>query len=297
MKNRFIGNLALFLTALIWGLSFVAQRAGMDYIGPFTFNTVRSFMGALSLIPVILWVKYSKVDTRTRRRKRFQRYNLAKAGTACGIALFTAMTIQQYCMQYVAAGKAGFIVALYIIFVPIISVLFGNKLAKRIIASIFISVVGLYLLCYNADGNFSVYDLLLLASAFFYGVHIIVVDHFTARVNAVKTSCVQFLVMGLLSMIPMFLLETPVWSAIVACKVPLFVTGVLTCGIAYTLQIYGQKHTIPVVASLILCLESVFAVLGGFLILGETMTPKEITGCVLMITAVIIANTKRDPKA
>lgn len=294
---RFIGNIALFITALIWGLSFVSQRAGMEYIGPFTFNTIRSFLGALSLIPVICWVKYSKVDARGRRRKRFQRINVAKAGTVCGVALFTAMTIQQYCMQYVTAGKAGFIVALYIIFVPIISMLFGNKLAKRIIASIFISVIGLYLLCYNGNGNFSIYDLMLLASAFFYGVHIIVVDHFSSKVNAVKMSCVQFLVMGLLSMIPMLLLETPVVSNIIECKVPLFVTGILTCGIAYTLQIYGQKHTVPVVASLILCLESVFAVLGGFLILGETMTAKEIVGCILMITAVIIANTKREPKA
>lgn len=294
---RFIGNIALFITALIWGLSFVSQRAGMEYIGPFTFNTIRSFLGALSLIPVICWVKYSKVDARGRRRKRFQRINVAKAGTVCGVALFTAMTMQQYCMQYVTAGKAGFIVALYIIFVPIISMLFGNKLAKRIIASIFISVIGLYLLCYNGNGNFSIYDLMLLASAFFYGVHIIVVDHFSSKVNAVKMSCVQFLVMGLLSMIPMLLLETPVVSNIIECKVPLFVTGILTCGIAYTLQIYGQKHTVPVVASLILCLESVFAVLGGFLILGETMTAKEIVGCILMITAVIIANTKREPKA
>ena len=294
---RFIGNIALFITALIWGLSFVSQRAGMEYIGPFTFNTIRSFLGALSLIPVICWVKYSKVDARGRRRKRFQRINVAKAGTVCGVALFTAMTIQQYCMQYVTAGKAGFIVALYIIFVPIISMLFGNKLAKRIIASIFISVIGLYLLCYNGNGNFSIYDLMLLASAFFYGVHIIVVDHFSSKVNAVKMSCVQFLVMGLLSMIPMLLLETPVVSNIIECKVPLFVTGILTCGIAYTLQIYGQKHTVPVVASLILCLESVFAVLGGFLIVGETMTAKEIVGCILMITAVIIANTKREPKA
>lgn len=297
MGKRFVGNIALFLTALIWGLSFVAQRAGMDYVEPFTFNTIRSFLGALSLLPVIFWVKYSKVDNRTRRRKRFQRVTLAKAGTACGVALFTAMTIQQYCMQYVTAGKAGFIVALYIIFVPLITMLFGHRLAKRIIISVFISVIGLYLLCYNDSGKLSIYDLLLLASAFFYGIHIIVVDHFSNKINAVKTSCVQFLVMGLLSMIPMFLIETPLWQNILACKMPLFFTGIVTCGIAYTLQIYGQKNTIPAVASLILCLESVFAVLGGFLILGEVMSAKEISGCILMITAVILANTKREPKA
>ena len=133
MKNKLIANLALFLTALIWGLSFVAQREGMEYIGPFTFNAIRSFLGGLSLIPVILWVKYSKPDTRTERRKRYQHINLARAGIGCGLALFTAMSIQQYCMQFVSAGKAGFITALYIIFVPIISVLQGKKLEKNII--------------------------------------------------------------------------------------------------------------------------------------------------------------------
>ena len=133
MKNRLTGNLALFLTALIWGLGFVAQRAGMEYIGPFTFNAVRCFLGALSLVPLILWAKYSKVDKRTPVRKYVQRVSLAKAGISCGFALFIAMSIQQYCMQFVGAGKAGFITALYIIFVPIISLCMGSKIAKRVI--------------------------------------------------------------------------------------------------------------------------------------------------------------------
>ena len=132
MKNRLTGNIALFLTALIWGLGFVAQRAGMEFIGPFTFNAVRSFLGALSLVPLILWFKYSKADTRSPARKYVQRVGLAKAGISCGIALFVAMSIQQYCMQFVGAGKAGFITALYIIFVPIISLFMGSKIAKRV---------------------------------------------------------------------------------------------------------------------------------------------------------------------
>ena len=295
MKNRLAGNIALFLTALIWGLGFVAQRAGMEFIGPFTFNAIRSFLGALSLIPLILWVKYSKPDERTPKRKYVQRVGLARAGISCGIALFIAMSVQQYCMQFVGAGKAGFITALYIIFVPIISLFMGSKIAKRVIFSVFLSVIGLYLLCFQPDGKFSIYDLWLLIGAFFYGVHILVVNNF-AKVHPIKASCVQFLVVGVLSLIPMFIMETPSLTNLWDCKVPLLYSGILACGVAYTLQMFGQKHTFAVLASLILCLESVFAVIGGALILGEVMTVREIWGCVLMITAVVIANTKMEQR-
>lgn len=291
MKNRLAGNIALFLTALIWGLGFVAQRAGMEYIGPFTFNAVRSFLGALSLIPLILWAKYSKPDKRTEKRKLVQRVGLAKAGISCGIALFAAMSVQQFCMQFVGAGKAGFITALYIIFVPVFSVFMGSKIAKRVVFSVFLSVIGLYLLCFHPESGYSIYDLGLLIGALFYGVHILVVDKYS-KVHPIKASCVQFLVVGILSLIPMFCFETFSWLNLVACKIPLLYAGFLACGVAYTLQMFGQKHTFPILASLILCLESVFAVVGGALILGEVMNMREIIGCVLMISAFIIANTK-----
>ena len=291
MKNRLIGNFALFLTALIWGLGFVAQRAGMEFIGPFTFNAVRSFLGALSLVPLILWVKYSKPDTRTIKRKFVQRVGLARAGISCGVVLFIAMSVQQYCMQFVNAGKAGFITALYIIFVPIISLFLGSKIAKRVIFSVFLSVVGLYLLCFHSEGGYSVYDFWLLVGAFFYGVHILVVDNYS-KVHPIKASCVQFLVVGILSLVPMSIFETPSLASLLNCKIPLLYAGFLACGVAYTLQMFGQKHTFPVLASLILCLESVFAVIGGALILGEVMNSREIIGCILMISAFIIANTK-----
>ena len=291
MKNRLVGNLALFLTALIWGMGFVAQRAGMEFIGPFTFNAVRNFLGALSLVPLILWVKYSKVDKRTPVRKYVQRVGLAKAGISCGIALFIAMSIQQYCMQFVGAGKAGFITALYIIFVPVFSIFTGSRIAKRVIFSVFLSVVGLYLLCFHPEGGYSIYDLWLLIGALFYGVHILVVDKYS-KVHPIKASCVQFLVVGILSLLPMFIIETPSIESLIECRIPLLYAGFLACGVAYTLQMFGQKHTFPVLASLILCLESVFAVLGGALILGEVMNIREIIGCVMMISAFIIANTK-----
>ena len=146
MQNRVSANIALFLTALIWGLSFVAQRAGMEYVEPFTFNMVRCILGGFSLIPVILWFKVTQPDTRTERRKHVQHINLWRAGVACGLALFIAMTIQQYAMQFVGAGKGGFITALYVVFVPLITVLMGSKLGKNVIVSVILSVVGLYLL-------------------------------------------------------------------------------------------------------------------------------------------------------
>ena len=294
MKKKILANIALFLTALTWGLSFVAQRAGMDYVGPFTFNAVRSIIGGFSLLPVISIVKLIQEDTRTKEVRFEQRVTLAKAGTLCGLALFTAMSIQQYCMLYSPAGKAGFITALYIIYVPLISMLFlGQKLSNNVKISVVIAVIGLYLLCFKeSTGGFSHYDIWLLVGAFFYGVHILVVNYFSDKVNAVKTSCVQFFVVGLLSIPLMFLYETPTWSSIAACKVPILYAGILTCGVAYTLQIFGQKYTAPVIASLILCLESVFAVVGGTIILHETMTLREILGCVLMISAVILSELK-----
>ena len=294
MKKKIFANIALFLTALIWGVSFVAQRAGMDYVGPFTFNAVRSIIGGFSLLPVISIVKLIQEDTRTREVRHQQHVMLAKAGILCGLALFIAMSIQQYCMLFSPAGKAGFITALYIIYVPLISMLFlGQKLSNNVKISVVIAVIGLFLLCFKEDtGGFSYYDILLLIAAFFYGFHILVVNYFSDKVNAVKTSCVQFFVVGLLSLPLMFLYETPTWSSIVACKTPILYAGILTCGVAYTLQIFGQKYTAPVIASLILCLESVFAVLGGAMILNETMTIKETLGCVLMITAVILSEIK-----
>ena len=297
MKNKLTANIALFITAMIWGLSFVAQRQGMEHVGPFTFNAVRSFLGGLSLIPVILWVKFSKPDTRTKRCRRYQHINLTRAGIGCGLALFIAMSIQQYCMQYATAGKAGFITALYIIFVPIISILEGKKLERNIIISVILAVIGLYLLCYQAGSGFSIYDLFLLVGAFFYGVHILVVNYYSDRVHPAKACCLQFFVVGILSAILMFSFETPNISNIIACRIPIFYAGVLTCGVAYTLQIFGQKNTLPVIASLIFSLESVFAVIGGALILGETMLPKEILGCIFMIIAVILANLSSEEQA
>lgn len=293
-KNNILANIALLLTGLIWGVSFVAQRAGSEYVGAFTFNCVRSFLGTLSLLPLVFLPKLFHNDTRNEVQKKLQHKLMLKGGFLCGLALFTAMSIQQCCMKYVSAGKAGFISALYLIFVPIISFFLGEKLKRNVLVSIFVAVVGLYLLCFKANSmEFNIYDGILLMSAFFYGVHILVVNYFSQKLNAIKLSCLQFLFVCLLSLPVMFLFENPTMQAIISAKVPLLYAGILTCGVAYTLQIFGQKYTPSVVASLILSLESVFAVLGGMLILGETMTVREILGCVFMITAVIIAEIRK----
>lgn len=290
MNKKVLSNFALFLTALIWGVSFVAQKAGMDYVGAFSFNFARSILGGLSLIPLIFLVKMTTPDNRPKKLKQLQHWYLFKAGAFCGLALFTAMSLQQYSMISASAGKAGFISALYIIFVPLISMFFGAKLENKIKVSVGLALVGLYLLCFKGGlTGFDMYDGLLLIGAFFYGVHILVVNHFSRHVNPVKMSCVQFFVVGLLSLPFMLMFENPVAANFVAAKTPILYAGILTCGVAYTLQIFGQKFTPPTIASIILCMESVFAVVGGSLILHETMTPREAWGCIFMIIAVVLS--------
>lgn len=290
MNIRFFSNIALFLVAAIWGLSFVAQKSGMDYLGPFSFNFARCILGGLSLIPVIFVAKLIQKDTRTDEIRHEQHIEMTKAGFACGTVLFTAMTIQQYCMSQATAGRAGFITSLYIIFVPLILAVFGKKLQKTILLSITLALCGLYLLCCkNSTAGFNMYDVLLLVSAVGYAVHIVIVNYFSQKNNPVKISCFQFFVVGIFSIPLMLIFETPHFSAFINCAVPLLFAGIITCGIAYTLQIFGQKYTPPVTASLIFCLESVFAVLGGCLILSETMTLREILGCILMISGVILS--------
>lgn len=290
MNKKVLSNLALFLTALIWGVSFVAQKAGMDYVGAFSFNFARSILGGFSLIPLIFFVKMTTPDNRSNKLKHLQHLYLLKAGCCCGLALFTAMSLQQYSMISASAGKAGFISALYIIFVPLISLFFGVKLENKVKVSVGLALVGLYLLCFKGGmSGFDMYDGLLLIGAFFYGVHILVVNHFTRHVNPIKMSCVQFFVVGLLSLPFMLMFENPVMANFVAAKTPILYAGILTCGVAYTLQIFGQKFASPTIASIILCMESVFAVVGGSLILHETMTPRETWGCVFMIVAVILS--------
>jgi len=289
MNKNFLANIALLLTALIWGISFVAQKAGMDYVGPFTFNAVRSFLGGFSLIPALLILKNIKNSDNSCDSRKI----LLKGSLCCGFLLFFAMSIQQYSMLHATAGKAGFISSLYIIFVPLLLVLSGKKISKNTKYSIGLAIVGLYFLCFkSADFIFSFSDILLLISAIFYGAHIIAVNCFAKKINPITLSCFQFFVVGIFSTPIMFIFENPAITTIGDCKIPLFFAGILTCGVAYTLQIFGQKYTSATLASLILCLESVFAFIGSEVILEESMSIREIFGCCFIIGAVLFSQIK-----
>ena len=272
----------LFLAALIWGFSFVAQSAGMNYVGPFTFNAVRCLIGALVLVPVALLYKPEQA--------KGTRKTLLLGGISCGVFLGVATNLQQIGIMTTSVGKAGFLTALYIVLVPIAGLFFKKKCPVTVWFGVVCSFIGLYLLCING-GSFSLAmgDLLLLGCAVVFTGHILVIDYFAPKVNGVWMSCIQFLVAGIISAIPMVLTETPTWETIFAAKLPILYAGVMSCGVAYTLQILGQKNYNPTIAVLILSLESCFSVLGGFLILHETLAARELLGCALMFAAIILA--------
>lgn len=286
----------LLLTALIWGSSFVAQRAGMEYIGPFTFNGIRSIIGGLVLIPVILLLSRSNAadsenteEELSAEEKKAGQKTLLLGGISCGIILFIASSLQQIGLVYTTAGKAGFITALYIVIVPILGVSIGKKVRPIVWFCVALSVVGLYLLCMDGRFSFSKGDFLILLCAFAFSVHILVIDHFSPKTDGVKMSCIQFFVCGAISLLPMAVFETPSWSAILECWFPILYAGAISCGVAYTLQIVAQKDTDPTIASLLLSLESVLAAISGVVILHEQMAPRELLGCVIMFAAIIIA--------
>lgn len=305
MKKEFRNSLILVLTALIWGIAFVAQREGGDQIGPYTFNCIRSLIGAVVLLPVIrlLGNRAAGQKPQTAADSR----QLWIGGAACGVILFVASTFQQLGMYYgTTAGKAGFLTACYILIVPLLGLFIGKKCRWNIWISVFVAVIGLYFLCLNDEFTIRLSDVLVLLCAFAFSIHILVIDYFSPRVDGVRMSCIQFFVCGILGIIPsicldmqhsmaqvMLLLKTlGTWDA----WIPILYAGVFSCGVAYTLQIVGQEGVNPTVASLLLSMESVFSVLAGMIILHETMNGREILGCVLVFAAVLFAQLRFDRK-
>lgn len=285
VKNLFL----LFLTAFIWGTAFVAQSVGMDHIGPFTFNAVRSLVGGLALIPVILFFNRRKSPER-RQTERANRKTLVIGGVCCGLALGVASCLQQVGIQYTTVGKAGFLTALYIVIVPILGLFFRRKAGAKLWVSVAIAIVGLYLLCMSGSLRLQWGDFLVLLCALAFSIHIMVIDHFTTRVDGVQMSCIQFFVAAAFSAVCMLVGEgVPDPSAVAISWVPILYAGVLSSGVGYTLQIVGQKGVNPTAASLVLSLESVISVLAGWVILGQSMSPREILGCVLMFCAILLA--------
>ncbi|MCD7812941.1 MAG: DMT family transporter [Lachnospiraceae bacterium] len=295
MKKTSLRNpLLLFLTAAIWGAAFVAQSVGMDYVEPFTFNFARSIIGGIVLLPCILFLDGQKKKAGGRTpadfsRQTADRHALLLGGVCCGVALFVASALQQIGIQYTTVGKAGFITAMYIVLVPVFGIFLKKKAGGRLWLCVLLAVAGLYLLCITEGFTVGGGDLLVLLCAAAFAVHILVIDHFSPLADGVRMSCIQFFVCGLLSGVAMLLFETPSPAAIWQARLPIGYAGVLSCGVAYTLQIVAQRGMDPTVASLILSLESVFSVLFGWLLLGQSLAPRELSGCVLMFAAIILA--------
>ena len=283
-KNAFM----LILTAFIWGTAFVAQSVGMDYLGPFTFNGVRSLIGGVALIPCI-WILQKLNDKSGPGTEERNRKDLLIGCISCGVLLFAASSLQQVGIQYTTAGKAGFITAFYIVFVPVLGIFLEKKTGWKVWTAVILALAGLYFLCITERFTIGKGDIFLFACALVFSLHILVIDYFSPKVEGVKMSCIQFLVCGIISLPFMFLLETPRMGAIVDAAWPLLYAGVLSCGVAYTLQIIGQKNVNPAIASLILSLESCFSVLAGWVILGEKLSVRESIGCILMFAAIILA--------
>ena len=278
----------LLLTAFIWGTAFVAQSVGMDYLEPFTFNGVRCLIGAIALLPCIWFFnrgkeKENKVNDENAKR------DLIKGGIACGILLFAASSLQQIGLVYTAAGKAGFITAFYIVLVPVFGIFLHKKIGWKVWTAVAIALAGLYFLCITEAFTIGVGDIYVFLCALIFSVHILVVDYYAPKVDGVKLSCIQFLVAGIVSIPFMLILESPKMGNMMTSWFPLIYAGVFSCGIAYTLQILGQKNVNPAIASLILSLESCFSVLSGWVILGERLSARETIGCIMMFAAIILA--------
>lgn len=305
MRNRQIRNsLLLVLTALIWGSAFVAQRKGGDVVGPFTFNGIRSFIGSAVLVPVILVLNRVKPSEKTPKTPA-EKTVLWVGGICCGAILFLASSAQQLGMYMgTSAGKAGFLTACYILLVPIISLFLKKKCGWNIWVGMGITVIGLYLLCMTDSLRFQASDLMVLLCALLFAIHILVIDYFSPLVDGVRLSCIQFLVCGILSMIPMFFVEMQhslsgivVWAQNLQSLdawIPILYAGILSCGVGYTMQIIGQNGLNPTLASMLMSLESVFSVLAGWLILQEKMKLRQLGGCALIFAAILLAQMPVD---
>ena len=294
MSKKMRGNILLFITAFIWGCAFVAQRTGMEYIGPLTFNGIRSLVGGFTLCIYIFIrnkLKNNSIENENvveNIQPPSKKYTFL-CGLVCGLCLFAGTTLQQMGMVYTTAGKAGFITALYIILVPLLGLLLGKKIRPIVWIGVVLALVGLYLLCVGEDFTINKGDMLVLLCSFAFTIHITFVDKVSQKIDGVVISCIQLFICGLISVPGMILFEEIDWELILQCAVPILYAGVLSCGVAYTLQIVAQKYTEPTVASMIMSLESVFALLSGMIILKESITLHEIIGCVVMFVAIILA--------
>lgn len=299
MKKKNV--IMLMIAALIWGVAFVAQSVGMEHVGPFTFNGVRCLVGAVALLPVIFFFDRKKKKEKTGQEEKKERgigtkKDLVMGGLLCGGFLFLASSLQQIGIQYTTTGKAGFVTAFYIVIVPVLGIFLHKKISGNVWIAVALALVGLYFLCMTESFTIGKGDIYIFACAFVFSIQILMVDRFAPKVDGVKLSCLEFLVSGLLSLFFMFGLERPTLSGILAAGIPILYAGVLSCGVAYTFQILGQRDSNPAIASLIMSLESTFSVLAGWLLLHETLSTREAIGCIFMFAAILLAQLPEKKK-
>lgn len=288
MKEQLKGSILLLIGTVIWGCAFVAQSVAMDHVGPLTFQACRSALAVIVLLPVIALFDRGRKETDSYL-KLWSSKKLWTTGLACGAALFVASGLQQIGLVYTEPGKAGFLTAMYIVLVPVLGLFLGKRPGILVWTSVVIAVAGLYFLSFvNAEG-INVGDIILIGCALAYAVQITLVDRLSGGLDGLRLNCVQFLVVAVLSAVVMFFTETPTWSGILACGGALLYTGILSSAVGFSLQILGQQRVAPEPASLIMSLESVFAVLAGWLILGQKLSGAETIGCCLMFAAVILS--------
>lgn len=296
MKDKIKGSLALLSATVIWGFAFIAQSVGMDLIGPFTFQTARCLLAVALLIPLSFLLDLGKCSVKDSVDK-WKNPELWKASILCGCALFVAASLQQIGLVYTDAGKAGFITAMYIVMTPVLGFFLGRKVPKATVFSVFMAVVGLYMLSCMGVTNVNKGDLYIMGCALAFAVQINCIDRFCQGLDGFRMNCIQALTVALLSLPFAAFTETVDMGNLLACWGPLCFAGCLSMGLAYSLQIVGQKVMEPTAASLIMSLESVFAALGGWWLLNERMTTAELTGCGLVFAAVVISQLPEKKKA
>lgn len=295
MKNKEFGSgILLFLAAFIWGVAFVAQSVGMDYVEPFTFNGCRFLLGGLVLTPFAVMRERKYQKSKVYQELSFEEQQKHKkitltGGLCCGIAICIASSFQQAGMLYTSVGKAGFITALYIVLVPVMGIFLKKKVTPVVWIGVVLAAVGFYFLCITESFSINYGDFLIFICAVCFTFHILIIDYFAPKADGVALSCIQFWFSGIVCMSIAIFKENPQVTSVFEAAVPFLYAGVLSCGVAYTLQILGQKHMKPTVASLILSLESVISVLAGWVILKEVLTGRQLLGCVLVFSAVILA--------
>lgn len=293
-KKKIIGPILLISAAIIWGLSFVAQKQGMDYVGGFTFNGIRSLLGGIVLLPVILFrsvnnknnIKLSPAEKKSSRKDNI------KGILIVGTMLCIGSNLQQFAFDYIEPGKVGFITALYMLLVPLISfIIYKKKQPFTTWLGVFLGVGGLYMICMGGSSSFGLGkgEILALLCSIAFALHIIAIDKYASKIDAIVLSCGQYMITGVISCILMFIFEKPSIDGIMQAAIPILYAGIMSCSCAFTFQIIGQKYTEPTLASMLLCTESVFSVIFSFIILGERMTVIEYIGCAVMFTAIIIA--------